>query len=190
MDDKPMLYVDTRVPSRPTPEPAFFTANSPFKLSTSYTNSMEYSTGQDWTQQNMWYPAAANWTQRVEVMHSTVSTEQQQYHSGTGFLEACKSSVESSSSYSIFSVLSGLSSSYNPFEDIYSTMPSKSLSPSTSQAETNTKHAINTIHIELRKLQDTLVDQSRTLADQSRTLADQSRMLEEVMQVLRVSRRP
>jgi hypothetical protein len=183
MDDKPTLYVDTRVPSRPTPEPAFFTANSPFKPPATYTNSMEYSTDQDWAQQNSWYPAAANWTQRVEVMHSTVSTEQQPYHGGTGFLEACKSSVESSSSYSIFSILSGLSSSYNPFEDMYSTMPSKSLSPLTSQAETNMKDTINTIQIQLRKLQD-------TLADQSRTLADQSRMLEEVMQVLRVSRRP
>jgi hypothetical protein len=176
MDEKPTLYVDTRVPPRPTPEPAFYTATSPFKPYTTYTDNTDYSTAYNWAQQNVWYPAAANWTQRVEVMHSTVSTDQQPYHSETGFLEACRSSAEPLSSYSIFSILSGLSSSHNPFEDMYSTMPSKSHSPLTTQAETNIKDSINTINMQLRKLQDILVDQSR--------------MLEDITQVLKVSRRP
>jgi hypothetical protein len=176
INDKPMLYVDTRVPPRPTPELAFFPTTSPFRPSTTYTDTIDYSTGQEWAQQNMRYPATENWMQRTGAMHSTMCTDKLQYHSETGFSEACKSSVESSSSYSIFSVLSTLSSSHNPFEDLCSTLPPDSLSSLSNQTETNMNDSIKTVTARLRKLQD--------------VWAEQSRMLEEVIQVLQVSRRP
>lgn len=177
-NDKPMLHLDTRVPSRPTPELVFLPTTSPCqpRSSATYTNALDCSTSLNWVPQNMRPPPAMDWMQYTGLVHTTMSTDKLQYHNGVGFLESCKSSVRSSASYSIFSSLSGLSSSDDPFGDVSGTSPSDPQSSLPSQADTNMKDSINIIIARLRTLQD--------------VLADQSSMLEEVMQILRVQRRP
>jgi hypothetical protein len=172
-DKKPFLQVNTMVPPRPTPELLPFPTTSPFHTRSfaTYADTVDYTTSFNQVRQSMRPQAAADWMQYTGAMHTTLSTNNLQYYGEAGFLESCKSSVESSSSYSIFSSLSGLSSSHNPFRDLCSTFapdPSASLPV---QADTDMPGSIDTILTRLQRLQDVLTEQSK--------------MLEEVMQALK-----
>ncbi|KAH5620473.1 hypothetical protein HBI51_251170 [Parastagonospora nodorum] len=177
-DDKPMLHLDTRVPSRPTPEFVFLPTTSPShaRPAAAHTDTVDFSTSLDWVPQNMWLPPATDWTQHAGLMHTTTSTDRLQYNSEVGFVESCKSSVWSSASYSVFSSLSGLSSFDDPFGDLSGMPPSDPQSSLPSQADTSTRSSIDTVIARLRALQN--------------VLAGQSSMLEEVVRVLRVQQRP
>jgi hypothetical protein len=167
-----MLQMDKMLPYRRTPEQSFFPRTSPF-LSQSYApypGTVEFPTS---TSQNMMTQTAADWTQYTGAMHTTLSTNNMQYHSETGFLESCKSSLESSSTYSVPFSFSGTSSSYNPFAEFCSSLPSVAPSSSPAQTDTNTEDPVNAAIMRLRKLQDALVEQSN--------------IIEEVMQALQGS---
>jgi hypothetical protein len=160
INDKPILQVDTMLPYRRTPELGFFPRTSPFRPQSyaPYADAVDFSTGL--IDQNMMTQAAADWTQYTEAMHTTLSTNNLAYHSEAGFLETCKTSTESSSSYSVLSSLSGISSLSNPFADFCSTLPPDPLSSLPAQADTNMNDPINAAIMRLRKLQDALVEQS------------------------------
>ncbi|KAH7061819.1 hypothetical protein BKA63DRAFT_497669 [Paraphoma chrysanthemicola] len=176
--DKPMLHVDTSVPSRPTPELVFLPTASPYqtKLSAIYTNTVDFSTSLNWSLQNMGPPPATEWMQHAGVMHNTtMPTDKLQYHNEIGFLESCKSSIRSSASFSIFSSVSGLSNFDDALGDLSGILGSDPQSSLPSNTNACMNDSMETVITRLQKLQD--------------VLADQGRMLEEIMRVLRVRHR-
>jgi hypothetical protein len=170
-----MLQVDKMLPHRRTPELGFFPMTSPFHPQSyaPYADALDFSTSLSWIDQNMMTEVAADWTQYTGAVHTTLSTSNLQYHSEAGFLESCKTSLESSSTYSVPFSFSAISSSYNPFADFSSTSPLDPPSSLPAQGDTNMNDPVNAAIMRLRKLQDALVEQSS--------------IVEEVMQVLQGS---
>jgi hypothetical protein len=181
ISDKPILQVDTMLQADNmlsywrTPELSFFPRTSPFRPQpyAPYADVVDFPTSISRIDQNMMTQATADWTQYTGAIHTTLSTNNMQYHSETGFLESCKTSLESSSTYSVPFSFSGISSSYNPFADFCSSLPSDPPSASSPQADANMNDPINAAILRLRKLQDALVEQSS--------------VVQEVMQVLQGS---
>jgi hypothetical protein len=167
--DKPVLKVNTMVLPRETPQLLHLPTSGSLlvKASAAYSDTMGYPTSLN-------QPYQSIETQYTETMHSVLSANQLRYHSEVGFLESCRTSVESSSSCSIFSSLSGLSSSQNPFGDLSGTMPTESQSSLSTLGEVN-KDDVNVVIVRLRRLQN--------------VLAEQSGILEEALQILQGQRR-
>jgi hypothetical protein len=181
INDKPILQVDTMLqmdkmlPYRRTPELGFFSRTSPFRSQpyAPYADALDFSTALGRINQNMMAQTASDWTQYAGAMHTTLSTNNLQYHSEAEFLESCKTSLESFSSYTVLSGPSGVSSSSNPFVDFCSTWTPDPFSSPPAETDANMNDSINAAIMRLQKLQDSLVEQSS--------------IVEEVMQVLQGS---
>jgi hypothetical protein len=168
---RPVLQVDTMMPPRPTPQLLLSPKFSPFhsKPSGTYEDFVDFTSSLNQAHQNMMPQATMNWTQFTGATHATLSENNVNYHSENGFIEACKTSVESCSSYS-FSSLSQLSSASNPFRDLCSAWTPSSLAALPAQAEMNISDSVNAIIVRLQRLQSILVEQSGILEEVVKTL--------------------
>lgn len=100
------LQVDcTIAPRGPAPQLLHVSATSPFRFtSTTYSNTVDYGAGS--------YPCIPGWDPDWGQPANNIG-----YGQEASFMEACRTSIVSASSYSAPSIFSSLSSSQNPFVD-------------------------------------------------------------------------